>query len=473
VTRSQAGRGSGGPDWRRSLPAVETVLQEPEIQDALSLFGRGAMTTLVREQLDLLRTRALPGTDFTPTAIANVTCREAERRFALSPEPVINATGVIVHTNLGRAPLSDAAIHAITQVATGYSALEYDIERGGRGSRNDLLAPLLSQLTGAEDGVVVNNGAAAVQLVLAAIARGREVVVSRGQAVEIGGGFRIPAILAQSGAKLIEVGTTNRTRLADYAEALSPRTAAILHVHPSNFRVSGFTESVALPDLALLGKQHGVAVINDAGSGCLLDLAQFHLAPEPLVQDSIAVGVDVVTFSGDKLLGGPQSGIIVGGFDFIARVRRHSLLRAMRVDKITIAALHATLLHYLRGEAVKRVPIWRMIAVTTDTLNFRARVWQEALKPPPGVRLTIEPALSTIGGGSAPGETLPTTVLAIRTVATGRGWAARLAAELRRNGPAVLGRVEDGGLLLDPRTVLPDQDVLVSRALQNALDRMK
>ncbi len=452
---------------------METVLQEAEIQDALNLFGRGAITTLVREQLELMRARALPGTDFTPAAIAHITFREAERRFALSPEPVINATGVIVHTNLGRAPLSEAAIHAITQVATGYSALEYDMERGTRGSRNDLLAPLLSQLTGAEDGVVVNNGAAAVQLVLAALARGREVIVSRGQAVEIGGGFRIPAILAQSGAKLIEVGTTNRTRLSDYAEALSPRTAAILHVHPSNFRVSGFTESVALPDLALLGKQHGVAVINDAGSGCLLDLTQFNLAHEPLVQDSITVGVDVVTFSGDKLLGGPQCGIIIGGFDFIARVRRHSLLRAMRVDKITIAALHATLLHYLRGEAAKRIPIWRMIAMAPDTLNFRARVWQEALKPPPGVRLAIEPSLSTIGGGSAPGETLPTSVLAIRTVATGRGWAARLAAELRRNAPAVLGRVEDGGLLLDPRTVLPDQDVLVSRALQGALDQIK
>ncbi|MGH2343696.1 MAG: L-seryl-tRNA(Sec) selenium transferase [Chloroflexota bacterium] len=469
----QAARQGGAQAWRRSLPAVEAVLQEAEIQDALTLFGHGALTTLVREQLDMLRTRALPGTDFTPAAIARVALREAERRFALSPEPVINATGVIVHTNLGRAPLSEAAIHAITQVAAGYSALEYDIERGTRGSRNDLLAPLLSQLTGAEDGLVVNNGAAAVQLILAAIARGREVIVSRGQAVEIGGGFRIPTILAQSGAKLIEVGTTNRTRLVDYVEALSPRTAAILHVHPSNFRVSGFTESVALPDLATLGKQHGIAVISDAGSGCLLDLMQFNLAREPLVQESIAVGVDLVSFSGDKLLGGPQCGIIIGGFDFIARVRRHSLLRAMRVDKITIAALHATLLHYLRGEAVKRIPIWRMIAGSVESLNFRARTWQDALQLPPGVRPSVEPSLSTIGGGSAPGETLPTSVLAIRTVATGRGWAARLGAELRRTAPAVLGRVEDGALLLDPRTVLPDQDVLVTRALQEALGRVK
>jgi L-seryl-tRNA(Ser) seleniumtransferase len=452
---------------------VEAVLREAEVQDALTLFGRGALTTLVREQLDLLRARALPGTDCTPGAIARVALREAERRFALSPEPVVNATGVIVHTNLGRAPLSEAAIQAITQVAAGYSALEYDIERGTRGSRNDLLAPLLSQLTGAEDGLVVNNGAAAVQLILAAIASGREVIVSRGQAVEIGGGFRIPAILAQSGAKLIEVGTTNRTRLVDYAEAISPRTAAILHVHPSNFRVSGFTESVAIADLASLGKQHGIAVINDAGSGCLLDLTQFNLAREPLVQESITAGVDLVSFSGDKLLGGPQCGIIIGGFDYIARVRRHNLLRAMRVDKITIAALHATLLHYLRGEAVKRIPIWRMIAGAVETMNFRARAWQDALQQPPGVRLAVEPALSTIGGGSAPGETLPSSVLTIRTTAAGRGWAARLGAELRRTAPAVLGRVEDGALLLDPRTVLPDQDVLVIRALQESLARVK
>ncbi|HVA88885.1 MAG TPA: L-seryl-tRNA(Sec) selenium transferase [Chloroflexota bacterium] len=465
-------RVGGSQDWRRTLPAVETVLRETEIEDALAVFGRGALTTVVREHLDALRGRALPGSDVTPAAIARIAIREAERRFALSPEPVINATGVIIHTNLGRAPLSEAAIHAITQVASGYSALEYDVERGARGSRNDLLSPLLSQLTGAEDGVVVNNGAAAVQLVLAATAGGREVIVSRGQAVEIGGGFRIPAILAQSGAKLVEVGTTNRTRLADYAEAITSRTAALLHVHPSNFRVSGFTESVNLADLAALGKQHGIAVINDVGSGCLLDLTPYGLAPEPLVQDSVSVGVDVVCFSGDKLLGGPQCGIIIGGFDFIARIRRHSLLRAMRVDKITIAALHATLLHYLRGEALKRIPIWRMIAASPDALNFRARTWLEATKAPATVRLSIEPGQSTIGGGSTPGETLATTVLAIRAVGAGRGWAAKLAAELRHAAPAVLGRVDDGALLLDPRTVLPNQDPLVARALQEALERL-
>ncbi|HEY8286891.1 MAG TPA: L-seryl-tRNA(Sec) selenium transferase [Chloroflexota bacterium] len=463
----------GSHDWRRTLPAVETVLRETVIEEAVAVFGRGALTTVVREHLDALRGRALPGSDVTPTAIAQAVVREAERRFALSPEPVINATGVIIHTNLGRAPLSEAAIHAITQVASGYSALEYDVERGARGSRNDLLSPLLSQLTGAEDGVVVNNGAAAVQLVLAALAGGREVIVSRGQAVEIGGGFRIPAILAQSGAKLIEVGTTNRTRLSDYAEAISPRTAAILHVHPSNFRVSGFTESTSLSDLSALGKQHGIAVINDAGSGCLLDLTPYGLAPEPLVQDSVSVGIDLVCFSGDKLLGGPQCGIIVGGFDFIAKIRRHSLLRAMRVDKITIAALHATLLHYLRGEALKRIPIWRMIAASPDSLNFRARAWMEAVKAPDAVRFSLERGLSTIGGGSTPGETLPTSVLAVRTLTTGRGWAAKLAAELRRTAPAVLGRVDDGALILDPRTVLPTQDPLVTRALQEALEHLR
>ncbi|HWE60208.1 MAG TPA: L-seryl-tRNA(Sec) selenium transferase, partial [Chloroflexota bacterium] len=254
-------------DWRRALPAVETVLQEPAAAEAIAAFGRGALVVLIRERLDMVRHRLLPGSEAKPEAIAAAVAVEASRRFSLSPGPVINASGVIVHTNLGRAPLSEAAIAAIVQVAHGYSALEYDVEQGTRGSRNALLAPLLGQLTGADDGVVVNNNAAAIQLALAALARGREVIVSRGQAVEIGGGFRIPAILAQSGAKLIEVGTTNRTRLSDYAEAISARTAAILHVHPSNFRIVGFTESVAITDLTALARRQGIPVIDDVGSG--------------------------------------------------------------------------------------------------------------------------------------------------------------------------------------------------------------
>lgn len=455
-------------DWRRYLPSVEAVLQEQEAVKAVAAYGHSAMVVLVRERLESVRYRTLPGVDTSTEAIACAAALEAERRFALTPGPVLNATGVIVHTNLGRAPLSRAAIEAIIQVTLGYSALEYDLDQGTRGSRNALLSPLLSQLTGADDGVVVNNNAAALQLTLAALAAKREVIVSRGQAVEIGGGFRIPAILAQSGAKLVEVGTTNRTRLSDYAEAVTPRTAAILHVHPSNFRIVGFTESVGIEELAALGKRSGVPVIDDVGSGCFLDLAPYGVAPEPLVGASVAAGADIVCFSGDKLLGGPQSGIIVGGTDYIARIRRHSLMRVLRVDKVVIAALHATLLHYLRGEALQQIPVWQMIAMRPETIRRRAGAWL-AVAEGPGIRAAVSEGHSTIGGGSAPGEILPTSLLSIRPVGNSRGWAARLAADLRHGSPPVLGRVEDGALLLDPRTVLPEQDEVLRGALGRAL----
>jgi len=458
---------SSTADWRRTLPAVETVLLEPAIQSSILEYGRSAIVVLVRERLDALRHRTVPGADASAEAVAKAVALEADLRFALSPAPVVNATGVIIHTNLGRAPLSRDAVSAIVHVALGYSALEYDVEQGTRGSRNALLAPLLSQLTGADDGVAVNNNAAAVQLVLAAMARGREVIVSRGQAVEIGGGFRIPAILALSGARLVEVGTTNRTRLTDYAEAITQKTAAILHVHPSNFRITGFTESVSIEELVALGKRHSIPIIDDVGSGCLLDLTPYGVAREPLVQESVAAGAEVVCFSGDKLLGGPQSGIIVGGADFIARIRRHPLMRALRVDKVTVAALHATLLHFLRGEAVEKVPVWRMIAASEPFLQQRAATWSGVLAEIPGIQVTLDRTESTIGGGSAPGETLPTTVLCVRPLGGGRGWAAQQAAKLRRHAPPILGRVEDGALVLDPRTVLEEQDTLVEAALRS------
>lgn len=466
------GRAAAASDWRRSLPAVEAVLQEPEMDRAIRDYGRNSMVVLIRERLESLRHRTAPTPESRVEAVAHAVVAEAQRRFALSPGPVINATGVIVHTNLGRAPLSRAAIDAMIQVAQGYSALEYDIEQGTRGSRNALLAPLLGQLTGADDGAVVNNNAGAVQLALAAIARGREVIVSRGQAVEIGGGFRIPAILAQSGARLVEVGTTNRTRLADYVEAITPRTAAILHVHPSNFRITGFTETVGIAELAALGKRQGIPVIDDVGSGCLLDLAPYGVAAEPLVQESVAAGADIVCFSGDKLLGGPQCGIIVGGVDYIARIRRHSLMRVLRVDKTTVAALHATLLHYLRGEAVENVPVWQMIAAPLDDLRARAEVWLQATSGIKGVRAALSENRSTIGGGSAPGETLPTVALGLRPLNSSRGWAAHLGAELRRTATPVLGRVEDGALLLDPRTVLKDQIAVVGDTLVEVLSAL-
>ncbi|MDB5058292.1 MAG: L-seryl-tRNA(Sec) selenium transferase, partial [Chloroflexi bacterium] len=420
-----------GVDWRRALPSVEAILREPLMSVAIDAYGRGAVVSLVRERLDDLRHRALPGVDATAPIVARSVATEVQRRFTLSPESVINATGVIVHTNLGRAPLSQDAITAIGQVAAGYSALEYDVDRGVRGSRNALLAPLLSQLTGAEDGIIANNNAAAVLVVLAAIARGREVIVSRGQAVEIGGGFRIPTILAMSGAKLVEVGTTNRTRLGDYAEAITPKTAALLHVHPSNFRITGFTETVSVADLTALGHRQGIPVLDDIGSGCLLDLSPYGISTEPRVQDSIAAGADLVCFSGDKLLGGPQSGIVVGGADFIARIRRHPLMRAVRVDKITLAGLHATLLHYLRNEATEKIPVWQMIAAPLESVRERAASWMDALQGVRGCKVALQDGQSTIGGGTTPGESIPTCILSIRPVGTSRGWASHVATELR------------------------------------------
>jgi len=444
-------------------------VRDGAIAGSIAKYGQGAVLRLVHERLDDLRHRSMPGIDVSAGAIAQAVAVEVERRFTLSPGPVINATGVIVHSNLGRAPLSKEAIDAMTRVAAGYSALDFDVERGIRGSRNELLAPLLSQVTGAEDGLVVNNNAAALMVVIAALARGREVIVPRGQAVEIGGGFRMPAILSMSGAKMVEVGTTNRTRLSDYAEAITTHTAAILHVHAANFRIPGFTETVEIGDLTAMAHHHGVPVIDDQGSGCLIDLAQFGVTVEPTVQESINSGADVVCFSGDKLFGGPQCGLAVGGADFIARVRRHPLMRTARIDKVTLGALHATILHYLRGEALEKVPVWQMISAPVESIRSRANVWLQAVHGIDGFHADVHDGLSTLGGGTAPGETLATCLLGLRPVGSGRGWASHVATELRHIAMPVLGRVEDGALLLDPRTVLPNQDEIVVEALRHVL----
>jgi L-seryl-tRNA(Ser) seleniumtransferase len=302
-------------------------------------------------------------------------------------------------------------------------------------------------------------------LALAALCRRREVIVSRGQAVEIGGGFRIPAIMRESGAKLIEVGTTNRTRLSDYAAALGARTAAILRVHASNFRIVGFTETVDVASLAALAQDHGVPLIDDVGSGSLLDVRPYGLAPEPVVQESVAAGAGLVLFSGDKLLGGPQAGVIVGRAELIARLRQHPLMRALRPDKITIAALGATLLHYVRGEAEREIPVWRMIGAQAPELEARARAWRAQLPAVEGVLAGVEPAASTIGGGALPGETQPTYVLALHGTRRAASWASATAAALRAGTPPIVARIEDNRVVLDSRTVLPEQDAPLVAAL--------
>jgi L-seryl-tRNA(Ser) seleniumtransferase len=374
---------------------------------------------------------------------------------------------VIVNTNLGRAPLCAAAIDAMAAVARGYSNLEYDLEAGGRGSRHAHVHALLTELTGAEEALVVNNNAAAVLVVLSGLAAGREVVVSRGELVEIGGGFRVPDVMRQGGARLVEVGTTNRTRAADYAGAIGPETAALLAVHPSNFRVVGFAESPARAELAAVAHERGVCLVEDLGSGCLLATERWGLAHEPTPMESLAAGVDVVCFSGDKLLGGPQAGIVVGRAEPLRRLARHPLMRAMRIDKLTLAALEATLRQYRDGVAEREVPIWRMIAAPLDAVRGRAERWAARLGTR-GARASVLAGASTVGGGSLPGETLPTALCAVEAPA-GDGEVAALAARLRRADPPVVGRVSRAQLLLDPRTVLPEEDEALLGALEAAL----
>jgi L-seryl-tRNA(Ser) seleniumtransferase len=379
----------------------------------------------------------------------------------LSPglRPVINATGVILHTNLGRAPLSKAAVEAVARSA-GYSNLEYDLAPGERGSRYIHATELLRRTAGCEDALVVNNNAAALVLVLAALAAEREVVLSRGQAVEIGGGFRIPDIMGTSGARLVEVGTTNRTYISDYERAVGPETAAIMRVHSSNFRLVGFTTTPDIEELAALAHSAGVLCIDDVGSGALLDPSRYGLASEPLVQASLDAGADLVLFSGDKLLGGPQCGIIAGRSAAVGKLKRHPLARALRVDKLTLSALEATLLHYLRGEAEREVPVWRMISAPPEELRARAEGWAARLSES-GVSCDVTEGMSAVGGGSLPGESLPTWLVAIdlsRGSATPESAAGQMAAALRVGTPPVVARVERGLVLLDPRTVLEGQD---------------
>ncbi len=447
-------------DGRRALPGVDRLLAQRELAAAIAEHGRALAVEAAREALAEARERILAG-EPAPT-LAALTEAVAQRLAAAARGtlyPVINATGVIIHTNLGRAPLSAAARAAMDAVATGYSNLEYDLAAGERGSRYVHAERLLCRLTGAEAGLVVNNNAAAVLLALSALAAGRPVVISRGQLVEIGGGFRIPDVMRQSGARLVEVGTTNRTHLRDFEAALTPDTALLLRVHSSNFKQIGFVSEVSLAEMVALGRRHGIPVLDDLGSGSLLDTTRYGLAAEPTVQASVAAGADLITFSGDKLLGGPQAGLIVGRATLIAQLRHHPLARALRVDKSTLAALQATLLHYLAGEAEREIPVWRMIATPGQALEARATAWAGRLREA-GIPAAVVQTTSTVGGGSLPGEVLPTYALALAHPAV-----ERLAAALRQGRPPVVGRIADDRLLLDPRTVLPETDAALIEAV--------
>lgn len=470
----------------RQLPSVDELLRQPLLASIAAAGARPLLVQCARETLASLREHIRSGQIMPSleTLTEQVyTLFQQQQRSSL--RPVINATGVIINTNLGRSPLSPESLQAIIGVAEGYSNLEYDLAAGERGSRHTHVRALLRELTGTEDALVTNNNAAAVLVVLSTLAAGREVIISRGQLVEIGGGFRVPDVLRQSGARLVEVGTTNRTRLRDYETAITAETAMLLSVHPSNFLMTGFTESVALGPLAELAHSRGLVAVSDLGSGCLLETIRFGLAHEPTPQESIAAGADIVCFSGDKLLGGPQAGIILGKHALISQIARHPLMRAIRIDKLTLAGLEATLRHYQRHEAQERIPIWRMIAAPQAALKKRARQWQKQLRDW-GICAELVEGQSTIGGGSLPGETLPTTLLAIAEnsgKSTGsQGDSAQkdqpplpldaLAARLRVGEPPVVARILRDRLLLDPRTVLPEQDAALLAALRASLTDM-
>ncbi|MFC2014434.1 L-seryl-tRNA(Sec) selenium transferase [Chloroflexota bacterium] len=456
----------------RSLPSVDRLISEDRIKKLAGDYPHELLVSLIREQLESERKAiASTGKPSSIDGIIDSVCSQLDRLENPSLRPVINATGVVLHTNLGRAPLSREAIAAMGTVAGDYSNLEFDLDRGSRGSRHTHIESLLCRLSGAEAAMVVNNNASAVLLSLTALARRKEVIVSRGEAVEIGGSFRIPDVMRQSGAKLVEVGTTNCTYITDYEEAITPRTAALMRVHSSNFQVIGFTHATTLEEMANLGKQTDVIVMDDLGSGCFLDTTAFGLAPESSVQQSIAAGVGLACFSGDKLVGGPQAGILVGKKQLIDKLKKHPLARAVRIDKIGLAGLRATLVHYLKGEATDKIPIWRMISASVDEINRRAGVWAEALGDP-GQVIDGE---SMIGGGSLPGSVLPTRLVAIgEGKQKGNNIAQTLARKLRRNEKfPVIGRISDDVLLLDPRSVLPEEDEIALQALRGLAAGLK
>ena len=433
----------------RNLPSVDSVLATPEVAEAAASYSREWVVEVVRGELNAARQRIREGEEASGLdEIAALVCRRVEAAGRAEPRRVINATGVVIHTNLGRAPLSRSAMRAAEEAAAGYSNLEFDLESGRRGSRQAQLESLLRQITGAEAALAVNNNASAVLLGLLALAAGREVIVSRAEAVEIGGGFRVPDVLRQSGATLVDVGTTNRTYLRDYEEATTDATAAYLKVHASNFRVEGFTAEVEAEALAGLGDRLGVAVLHDVGSGSLLPTERYGLAHEPMPQESIRAGMGLAFFSGDKLLGGPQAGIVAGRRELVSRLARHPLARAVRIDKLSLASLTATLVHYLRGEAEKEIPVWRMISASPESLRERANGWKTQLTG----QYSVVETRSAIGGGSLPGETLPTWALALDASSL-PGGAEGVLRHLRRCSPPVIGRVEDELVLFDPRTV--------------------
>jgi len=464
----------GVPEELRRIPSVDRILQEPalrEAQESLEL-PRPVVVEAVRDVLACWRRRVAEGESLSVDVAALAEEVQGLARARLAPRviSVINATGVVLHTNLGRAPLACEALEAMGRAA-GYCNLEYDLEKGSRGHRHDLVEGLLRDLTGAEAALVVNNNAAAVLLALAALARGGEVVVSRGELVEIGGSFRVPDVMVQSGCMLREVGTTNKTHLVDYERAIGPETALLMRVHTSNYRILGFTAAVSTQELVSLGQRHGKPVLADLGSGCLVDLGPLGLEREPTVQEAVAAGVDLVTFSGDKLLGGPQAGLLVGRREAVVACARHPLMRALRPDKVTLAALEATLALYRDPQAApRRVPVLAMLTADPRDLRARAEALAVSLREALAgrARIGVKQESSQVGGGSLPLQKLPTWAVEVRREI---GGVSRIEAALRRHRPPVIARIQEDALLLDPRTLRPGEEEIVVAALADAFSQ--
>ncbi len=457
----------------RQLPAVDRLLHEPAIAEALETLPRRLVLQAIQDTLSSLRLQItgpdpdqeLPGiVDISPGRLAEKVVRTATDKAALNIRPLINATGIVIHTNLGRAPLSVAAVEAMMAVAGNYNNLEFDLTSGRRGSRQDHLEEIICDLTGAESALVLNNNAAAVFLALNTVASGRSVVVSRGQLVEIGGSFRIPEIMSLSGAHLSEVGTTNKTYLRDYESAVGEDSAAFLKVHTSNYHMVGFTAEVNTADLANLAHRHSLVMIEDLGSGVLLDLEKYGLPAEPRVQDSIYAGVDLVTFSGDKMLGGPQAGIVVGRADLVKKMRTNQLARSLRVDKFTVAALEATLrLYYDEELAISEIPVWRMVTAESSYLLGRAESIASRFAGIFGPdSISVIDGISKVGGGALPAAELRTSLVSVR-LKLGYGSPDTFAEELRYGNPPVILRLQQDSLLFDPRTIFEhEEDQLVA-----------
>ncbi len=447
-----------------SVPSVDSFLNEPFVNDLITTYGRSLTLNAIRTIQAELRSNLQAGNSLPDNlSILRSISKLLENWVTPSLLPVINATGVILHTNLGRAPLSHSALQSMVEISGGYSTLEYDLPSGKRGSRSVHAELLLKQLTQCEAALVVNNNAGAVLLVLAALANRRKVVISRTQLVEIGGGFRIPDVMRQSGAKLVEIGTTNRTHLADYHQALVEGASMVMVAHHSNFKMQGFSTEPSLQEVSALAHQFSVPIVHDLGSGSLLNSEQYGLAHEITIQESLAAGCDLVCFSGDKLLGGPQAGIILGKKTLVDKVKKHPLARAIRADKLCLSALSSTLIHYLKDEAESHIPLYQMLSRSTESLRDKVESWISILKQ--GILI---PGKSTTGGGSLPEEEVDTWLLSIQNLKPNK-----LLAALRNQNPPIIARILDNQVVFDPRTILKFQEESFIIGLQSTLNEMK